>query len=46
MLIFCGCVGPERRRLGALCGRGKTASADQLATAGVRLDWQRPARHE
>ena len=35
----------ERRRLGALCGPGKTASADRLAAAGVRPDWQRPARH-
>ena len=36
---------PERRRLGALRRPGKTAAANRLAAAGVRLDWQRPPRH-
>ncbi|MCS5946901.1 hypothetical protein LNP25_27640 [Klebsiella variicola subsp. variicola] len=35
----------ERRRLGALCGPGKTASAAGWQPLAFALDWQRPARH-
>ncbi len=35
MLIFCGCVGRERGRLGALCRSEKSSSANRMAAAGV-----------
>ena len=36
MLVMCGCVGQSGRWLEPLCGPGKTAPANRLATTGLR----------
>ncbi len=44
MLISCGCVGQSGGGWAHYVGQENHASADRLAAAGVRPDWQRPAR--
>ena len=43
MLMMCGCVGQERRRLGALRRSGKAAAANRLDCARVRARLDPPA---
>ncbi len=43
LLMMCGCVGQERRWLGALRGPGEAAPADRLDGAGLRAGLDPPA---
>ena len=43
MLVMCGCVGPVRRRLGALCRAGEAAPAGRLGAARLRARLGPPA---
>ena len=44
MLMMCGCIGPERWRLGALRGPGKLRPQTGWTALAFALDWVRPPR--